>query len=203
MDIKIEFSAQAFSKMVMHAMKHPHAVCSGILLSSKPEGEGDQSVTRVREAIPISHLSQFLAPSIEIAFNAIKKYAQDQELVISGYYQTDRFNEIGCPDPFNQRVADKIYEHYPNAVLCFVGFEESIVQSFLEPYQFTDGKWRRKNAREFTIECDLEVIADNILYSRERLYRKIVDFDDHFNDIQLDWTNAFLSQRIDSLVNVC
>lgn len=227
MEDELEFSAQAFSKMVMHAMKYPHSICSGLLLSPKSEcnEEGDNSSssenednendhgdsdgnnknkTRIIEAIPISHASHCLAPNIEIAFNSVSVFAQEQELVISGYYQTDRYNESTCPDTFSQRVTEKICETYPNAVLCFVSFEGLLAQSLLDPHSLIDGKWRRKPPHTFRIDCDPEVIAENILYSKEKLYRKIVDFDEHFNNISLDWTNAKISQRIDYLVaNVC
>lgn len=231
MESQLEFSSQAFSKMVMHAMKYPHSICSGLLLSpkvsttssTKPsvhgEDDGDHQerrdetqqdedasnkTTRIIEAIPISHASHCLAPNIEIAFNSVSVFAQEQELVISGYYQTDRYTDSSCPDTFSQRVTEKICETYPNAVLCFVSYEGTLAQSLLDPHQLVDGKWRRKPPHTFKVENDPELIAEHIFYSKEKLYRKIVDFDDHFNDIASDWTNAQISQRIDYLVaNVC
>lgn len=207
MDSDLEFSAQAFSKMIMHAMKYPHSVCSGLLLSPKPSSddeEGDAIKVRIIEAIPISHASHCLAPNVEIAFNSVSVFAQEQELVISGYYQTDRYNEQSCPDTFSQRVTEKLCETYPNAVLCFVSFDGTMSQSLLDPHQLVDGKWRRKPPNSFSVESDPELIAEHILYSKEKLYRKLVDFDDHFNNISLDWTNANISQKIDYLIaNVC
>lgn len=217
MDIELEFSARAFSKMVMHAMKYPHSICSGLLLSPKPtesnsgddgaaqEGSGGESKgTQIIEAIPISHASHCLAPNIEVAFNSVAMFAQEQELVISGYYQTDRYNEQSCQDTFSQRVTEKICETYPNAVLCFVSFEGALAHTLLDPHQLIDGKWRRKLPHTFGVENDPVVIAEHILYSKEKLYRKIVDFDEYFNNISLDWTNASIGQKIDYLVaNVC
>lgn len=233
MDNELEFSTQAFSKMVMHAMKYPHSTCSGLLLSPKPrsprnsksvgsagdngddgddanndnqqQDDIDDKVTKIIEAIPISHASHIgNAPIIEIAFNSVSVFAQEQELVICGYYQTDRNISSPEPDIFSQKVTDKICESYPNAVLCFISFESGLPQSLLDPHQLIDGKWRRKAPNTCSIESDPDVIADNILYSKEKLYRKIVDFDDHFNNITLDWTNAKISQKIDYLIaNVC
>lgn len=214
MDNELEFSTQAYSKMVMHAMKYPHSICSGLLLSPKEPDIDDKDAgdnndenivkTKIIEAIPISHASHCLAPNIEIAFNSVSVFAQEQELIISGYYQTDRYNEPNCPDTFSQRVTEKICESYPNAVLCFVNFDGGIPHSLLDPHQLIDGKWRRKPPHTYSIDSDPEIIADNILYSKEKLYRRIVDFDDHFNNITLDWTNAKISQKIDYLIaNVC
>lgn len=207
MDNELEFSAQAFSKMVMHAMKYPHSTCAGFLLSPKTSGEeneGDKLTTRITEAIPVSHASQCLSPNIEIAFNSVSLFAEDQDLVISGYYQSENSNESNSLDIFSQRVAEKICETYPSAVLCYVGFEGAQAKTMLDCHQLIDGKWRRKSAQTFRIENDPKILSENILYSKEKLYRKIVDFDEHFNNIALDWTNAKISQRIDYLVaNIC
>lgn len=209
MEDKIEFSSQAFSKMIMHAMKYPHSVCSGLLLSPKDNEDGDDgddssSLTRIVEAIPISHASNYLTPNLEVAFNSVGVFAQEQELVISGYYLTDSYNETTCPSTFSQRITEKILETFPKAVLCFVSIDGNPARSLLNPHQFLDGKWRRKPSHTIKIENDPEMITENVLYSKEKLYRKIVDFDDHFNNISLDWTNATISQRIDYLItNLC
>lgn len=225
MDSQLEFSAHAFSKMVMHTMKYPHSVCCGLLLSPRPneeretdgdhpkehedqgnnsENEQQTDTIRIIDAIPISHASHYLAPNIEVALNSVSIFAQEQDLVISGYYQTDRYNEPNCIDAFGQRVTEKIAESYPSAVLCFVSFDGSMARTFLDMHHLIDGKWRRRPAHSYKVEEDPEVIAECILYSKEKLYREIVDFDDHFDNISLDWTNAKISQRIDYLVaNIC
>lgn len=239
MDSQLEFSTQAYCKMVMHAMKYPHSVCSGLLLSPRPKDmdkqvkdDGDdnnseeapttgaanssaQNVddtnddigpnkTRIIEAIPISHASHCITPNIEIAYNSVNIYAQQQQLVICGFYQTDRYNEPPCSDTFSQRVTEKLSESYPNAVLCLVSFDCSTPHSLLDPHQLIDGKWRRRGPQSYTIEDDPDVIANNIFFSRDKLYRLIVDFDDHFNNLDVDWTNAMISQKIDYLIaNTC
>lgn len=232
MDSQLEFSSQAFSKMIMHAMKYPHSVCCGLLLSPKPKEDQEQDQedksniennagdlndanaepqqqpqnkkTRIIDAIPVSHTSHYLAPNNEVALNSVSIFAQEQELVISGYYQTDRYSDQTCIDAFGQKVTEKISEIYPNAVLCFVSFESTSAQTILDLLHLVDGKWRRRPPQSFTIDNDPDVLASNVLYSKEKLYRKIVDFDDHFDNIALDWTNAQISQRIDYLVaNIC
>lgn len=208
MNSEVEFSTQAFSKVVMHAMKYPHTMCKGLLLSPKPSVEGEngdeQSKTRIIDAIPISHASQsnYLTPNTEVAFNSVGVFAQEQELVVSGYYQTERYPDPSEPDLFTQKVTEMICETYPNAVLCLVSFGDAMAS--LSLLQLIDGKWRRKPPSSFKVETDPDIIAENILYTKDKLYRKIVDFDDHFDDISLDWTNASIGQKIDFLIsNVC
>lgn len=202
MDNELEFSSLAFSKILMHAMKYPHAVCSGLLLSPKSDSdsEEDANTMRITDIVPISHASHCLTPNIEIAYNSVNAFAQDSDLVISGFYQTDRYNETNAPDKFSQCITDKLSESYKNAVLCFVSIDKTLTQSVLDPHQLVDGRWKRKPANTIKIENEPKLIADHVLYTKEKLYRNIVDFDEHFNNISLDWTNAGISNKIDSLI---
>lgn len=221
MDSQLEFSSQAFSKMIMHTMKHASSsICSGLLLSPRPksdeeheqeaheggddasdDGQQQQSTKTIRiiDAIPISHTSHYIASINEIALNAVSIYAQEQELVISGYYQTELRDPQSCANHFAMRVAEKISETYHNAVLCFVGLDSG-GQTLLDLMHLIDGKWRRRPPHSYTVENEQDVLASNVLYTHEKLYRQIVDFDDHFDNIALDWTNAEIGRRIDYLV---
>lgn len=204
MSHELEFSAQAFSKIVMHSMKYPHCVCSGLLLSPRREigiekDKDEKELLTIAEAIPVSHASQCLTANVDIALHALKSYAQKQDMIISGYYQTDRPNEQGEPDLFSQRMMDKISNLFPKPVLCYLKFNESLSKSILNPHQYIDGKLRQLNSNSFSVDCDTEFIAEKVLYSRENMYREIIDFDEHFNDISLDWTNAAIGCRIDEI----
>lgn len=193
-------------------MKYPHSMCTGLLLSPKlneedeNEENGDELLTnkiKIIDAIPISHASQYLSANVEVAFNSVSAFALEQDLVVSGYYQTERFHhEQSEPDMFSHRVTERICETFPNAVLCVVSFDHPMAS--LSLLQLYDGKWTQKPPSSFRVETDPEIIAENILYTKEKLYRKIVDFDDHFNNISLDWTNARIGQKIDFLIaNLC
>lgn len=221
MDNQLEFTSMAFCKMIMHTMKHSHSVCCGLFLSPKQSSEdgSDQEVdneggdqenttanTKVIDVIPLLHTSHYLAPAMEVALNSVSVYALEQELSISGYYYTN-VSEVPCYDIFGQRVTEKIAETYPNAALCLIGYEPhsrgqlgfAIVQ-----HHYVDGKWHRKPSQTYKVEDDIDIVKERIIFSKEKLYRQIVDFDDHFNNISLDWTNAKISQRIDYLVaNIC
>lgn len=198
------FSAVAFSKMAMHAIKYPHSVCCGLLLSSGANGEqheGNQEI--IVDAIPISHISNYLTPHIEVAFTVVNAYAREQGMVVSGYYQTSSVNECNQPDIFSQRVAEKIQEAYPTALICYINTDTDS-QFSLDIYRCGDGKWRRSDVDKMSFETDPEVLAENIIYSKEKLYRQIVDFDEHFDDISLEWTNLRVAQRVKHLVaSIC
>lgn len=227
MDDIIEFNMQAYAKMIMHTIKYAHNNCGGFLLGQKeiPEGghkcsdeNGDTKdtancesqivddtskcqtkVLRIIDAIPVAHASLGLEPNTEVAFNSVSMYALQQDLVICGYYHTDKLGESSSPDLFSQKITEKICQSYPRAILCFIKFEPENRDSHLMPHQLVEGKWRRKT-NNFSVEFDPEQVFDKVILTKDRLYREIVDFDDHFNNIALDWTNSKISQKIDHLV---
>lgn len=193
MDDVVVFGALAFSKMAMHAIKHPHTLCCGFLLSS------DEEHHRITDAVPISHTSNYLTPSLEVAYSSVLAYAEDQNLVISGYYQSNKSNESSQPDIFGQRIAEKVQETVPQAVICLLSFgSESQIKADL--FHMVDGKWRKKPSDKTVLETDPEVLAENVIYTKERLYRQIVDFDEHLDEISLDWTNAKVAERVEFLL---
>lgn len=162
----------------MHTMKYPHSICCGVLLSTDQKGDDDE--VEMVDCIPVTHSSHHLTPAIQIADNSITAYAKDKNLSVSGYYHTERSN-----DAFVQYMN----EVYPEAIFCLVSFDE-------KGQPLIDAR-RRKTSLECNIE-NKSTISD-ILYSKEKVYREVVDFDDHFDDISSDWTNSvvndFLSQK--------
>lgn len=197
MDLSIELSLQAYCKMSMHSMKYPYATCTGFFLSPA-NGEGDKdSKLRIVETIPVTHTSHYSAPNIEIALNAVKAFAIEQELVISGYYHIGTTgDDASSPDLYAQRVCEKISETFPNPILCIV----SPTSLKLLPHQYIDGKWRVKSTHTITIESN----SDSIIHSKDKLHRDIVDFDEHLDNISLDWTNQKIAQKIDLLsASIC
>lgn len=197
MERKLEFSSQAVGKILLHTIRYPHAICSGYLLSPADQEESEE--IRVTETIPVSHASHGLAPGFEIALNSIELYAKDRNLVISGYYQSDPLNDANATDIFEQRILEKLGESYPNAILCVPHFDLKEAKPQLIVHHLIDGKLRRKSSQCISTEEDMDSFC-KVLYSRDKLHKQIVDFDDHFNDISNDWTNAKVGQKLDELL---
>lgn len=179
--------------MALHAAKHPHSLCCGFLLSLKTE---PQNIT---DAIPVSHTSNYLAPSLQIAYSSVTAYGLERDLIVSGYYQTECETDAGRPDIFSQKIAEKIQDSIAGAVICLLSFDvKSQINICL--YQMTDNKWRKRSPESVSVETDPEVLAENIIYSKEKLYRQVVDFDEHLDDISLDWSNARVARRLEHLL---
>lgn len=62
--------------------------------------------------------------------------------------------------------------------------------------QFTDGSYRSLKA-QICLEPDTGLQVCSLLLEKE--FNRIVDFDNHLDDISLDWLNPNLNEEIDSL----
>lgn len=175
MSEKVKYNFLAFAKMAMHAMKYPHYTCCGFLLS--PSQKDDDQETEIVDCVPITHTSHHLVPFIEIARNSTNAYVKDKNLSVVGYYYTDLPN-----DTFIQCVIDIC----PDALSCVVSFDDGGTPQ-------VDTR-RRKTS----LECNIEHHGSikKILYNRYKKFREVIDFDDHFDDISLDWTNSKLNDFI-------
>lgn len=202
---RLAFSPRAYAKMIMHSMKYAHSDCGGFLLSRKEDSDSDTgNQLSINDAIPVSHACRGLAPNLEIAFNSVKMYADLAGLMISGYYHTDKNEESNSPDVFSQKTTEKLFhEHKIKPVLCFIKFDDlsrDETDSFLVQYQYIDGKWTKNTSGEVIIEYGKKQILDKLIFTKEKLYRDIADFDDHLDDISLDWLNTKISQKIDHII---
>lgn len=217
MNSELEFSTQAYCKIVMHVMKHCHTTCTGLLLSPNPKVSSRQGDTQegssnrlvIIDSIPLFHHgTNSTTPNYEIALNSVAVYAQHQQLRISGIYQANRAESDNTPDIFSRRITEKISEAgNENAVLCMIdnyGFQSMEAHSILRPYQLVDGRLKPTNTSVTVEGNNNERLNKEILLSKDKLYRAIVDFDDHLDDISLDWTNARVTQKIDYLcAHIC
>lgn len=63
--------------------------------------------------------------------------------------------------------------------------------------QFTDGSYKSLKS-QICLEPDTGLRVCSLLLQRKE-FNRIVDFDNHLDDISLDWLNPNLNEEIDSL----
>ena len=61
-------TVKAYSKLVLHSCKYPHASVNGLLIGSI--SKKDQSV-QIQDSIPLFHMELGLAPMLEIALTQV------------------------------------------------------------------------------------------------------------------------------------
>ncbi|CAL7946032.1 unnamed protein product [Xylocopa violacea] len=203
----ISFSSRAYCKIILHAAKYPHCAINGLLLAKQKSKSDSKNVElRIEDAIPLFHICLHVSPMAEIALTMVDQYAMNKGLVLAGYYlANENINDLSTDKPAH-KIADKIAENYGNAILVVVDNKEITLGMSSNPLrvsQFMDGKWKLKDIID--VSYDKGVLHTDAMYSllQAEQYRNLIDFDNHLDDISLDWQNRKLNKVIEEAMKYC
>lgn len=196
---EISFNERAYCKMILHAVKYPHCSVNGVLLASSKQVKESPKKLSFVDAIPLFHLCLHVTPMIEIALTQISSYAQSNGLVIAGYYlANENLRDVSYDKPYQSRIADKIAEYFPSACLVVLDnrkLTQTMQESGLLIAQNSDGKWKSVNKNSILVdETSLSSVSTLI---QRHVSQKLVDFDNHLDNLTADWTNSHLNEIID------
>ncbi|XP_032682911.1 ER membrane protein complex subunit 8 [Odontomachus brunneus] len=196
------FSPRAYCKIILHAAKYPHCAINGLLLGKQKIKDGRTDLY-IEDAVPLFHICLHVSPMAEIALTLVDQLVTSKGLILAGYYlANENINDLSTDRPAH-RIADKIAENFNNALLVVVDNREitlNMQSSPLRISQSVDGKWKPKDKANIIYEGD--VVYTDIMYSllKEEQYRNLVDFDNHLDNIALDWQNQELNKIIEDVV---
>nr|CAG4650437.1 EOG090X0C9C [Sida crystallina] len=193
-----ELSKSAYTKIILHALKYPHTEINGLLLAN--EGS-NQSTLKIVDAIPLFHHNLGLAPMLEVALMQVDCYCRSAGLVIAGYYQANESVNDAGPDFVCQKIMDTIKSHFPSACLVMVDNQQlskNMKQPAVHIMQYHDGKWKvkDKDSLNYLSSCGGALELTSKLVAG-KLYKELVDFDDHLDDLNQNWLNLKLNEAID------
>ncbi|XP_029038125.1 ER membrane protein complex subunit 8/9 homolog [Osmia bicornis bicornis] len=200
----ISFSSRAYCKIILHAAKYPHCAINGLLLAKQNnKTDGKSGELRIEDAIPLFHICLHVSPMAEIALTMVDQYAGSKGLILAGYYfANENINDLSTDKPAH-KIADKIAENNGNALLVAVDNKEvtlSMNSNPLRVSQYIDGKWKLKDITD--VYYDKGVMYTDALYSllKAEHYKNLIDFDNHLDDISLNWQNCKINKIIDEIV---
>ncbi|CAH0381667.1 unnamed protein product [Bemisia tabaci] len=195
----VEFTPRAFSKVILHAAKYPHCAVNGLLLAKEVNDSKNSKNLVFVDAVPLFHLCLQVAPMAEIALTQVDQIALSQGQVIAGYYFANKNFSDNSPDVVARRLSDKIAENYSSACLVAVNNTKMTLdmkESPLSVTQFSGNKWSPVSS----LVPDSILNATSIMLQERWHEFDLVDFDNHLDDIALDWKNSKLNEAIDKLV---
>ncbi|XP_076049200.1 ER membrane protein complex subunit 8/9 [Oratosquilla oratoria] len=198
----ITISSAAFTKMVLHAAKYPHAAVNGILLSSSSR-EG-QSRIMFEDAVPLFHQQLGLSPMMEIALTQIEQRYRSDGLVIAGYYQANEHFRDNVPDFIAMKVAEKIAENNNDACLIMIDNKRVCLQLETAPIivsqLMSDGKWKSREKSSVHLE-NSECLETTSQLLQRKVQHELHDFDNHLDDLTCDWANLHINKILKSLTD--
>ncbi|EPQ54571.1 UPF0172-domain-containing protein [Gloeophyllum trabeum ATCC 11539] len=186
-------SHQAYVKIILHSAKYPHKLVNGVLLGKRV---GSDQVA-IDDAVPLLHNWTSLSPMMEIGLDLASGYAESKGLHVVGYYQaSERVGEVALA-PVGERMASKISEAFPEAIALVVdGQQVGSESAALMPFVAASGtSWRPVSSSPppFTLGSTFSLVSEKsptravALIRESRLHEKFGDFDDHLEDVSIDW----------------
>ncbi|CAG0916591.1 unnamed protein product [Notodromas monacha] len=193
----LNFLPAAVAKTYLHAAKYPNHPLNGVLLASETE-DG----LLVKDAIPFFHSQLELTPMLEIALCQIDAYCKANDLQIAGYYEVeDTPGNLKKPGFRANCITERISEHYPGTFVMFPDvralFEPTEFKNMVYVYTCPPGdKW--KSAKSYgLLDLDLADFVSGLrVLMQDGVHKTLTDFDDHLDDISLDWKNRNLNERL-------
>ncbi|PIA19650.1 UPF0172-domain-containing protein [Coemansia reversa NRRL 1564] len=200
---KRTISVQAYAKAVLHCAKYPWATVHGLLLSEKKDGK-----VRYVDAIPLAHTWTHLTPMFDVALQQVQLYAKANGLSIGGYYVAHEDVSATQLPEFSALLAKTILGVSDDVVAFVIDAKKLAPESNepgIIPYVNTDSQWKavpagfatnKGGSAEFALENN-RVLATAKRLVAERAEVAIHDFDEHLDDVTLDWLqNPLLNERI-------
>ncbi|KAJ3712945.1 hypothetical protein C8R42DRAFT_594049 [Lentinula raphanica] len=187
---------QAYLKTFFHAAKHPHLQVNGVLLGKKVSG-----TVEIIDAVPLLHHWTSLSPMMEIGLDLAGRHAESLELQLVGYYQAcERLDDTALA-PVGEKIASKVKEGFSDAVAFVIDGEKigSPDNAALIPYlaQSPSSSWRPYTdagavtpfspGSLFSLSSPDSPAHAVSLVRDQQLHRKFGDFDDHLEDVTIDW----------------
>ncbi|KAF7468738.1 ER membrane protein complex subunit 9 isoform X2 [Marmota monax] len=189
---EVEISARAYVKMCLHAARYPHAAVNGLLLAPTPRAGECLCLT---DCVPLFHSHLALSVMLEVALNQVDVWGTQAGLVVAGYYHANAALDDQSPGPLALKIAGRIAEFFPDAVLIMPRVPPVIV---LENQGL---RWVPKD-KNLVMWRDWEESRQMVGALLEgRAHQHLVDFDCHLDDIRQDWTNQQLNIQITQWVS--
>ena len=201
---QVTFSQRASNKALAHILKYQKHDCIGVLIGTRASGK-----LVVTDAVPLFH-DRIMATALESALEVIELvHLQGNDIILGIYDSPLRFkaDEVSLT-PVAVSIAEQIKQIKETLDSVIVSIrvpvheeeaEEAKVKEIRDDDEliyeaYAAGSTPRPMKIKIEVEGDRtkivkELCAGGNLGAKVPKYFDIVDFDEHFADITLDWTN--------------
>lgn len=127
--------------------------------------------------------------------------ATKNSLEIVGYYAAcELFNDDSIEKAPGAKIAEKIAENFVNA--CFIVLDNTLIvdkesNSAINLWQISNGNW---TPAKFKVERTKETLEAVSSLVKRGAMKDIFDFDNHLDNVNIDWSNKHLNRDIEQLL---
>ncbi|XP_041377137.1 ER membrane protein complex subunit 8-like [Gigantopelta aegis] len=192
---ELSVSMRAYCKLLLHAAKYPHCAVNGVLLAEDTKGKEHKSL-KIVDCIPLFHITLGLAPMLEVALLQIDAFCRSKGYVIGGYYQANENYDDLQLNHIARTIGRKVNQNFPEACLFMIDnrrVSPDAVSEVYKVYSLQKNNWKELDNKR-TVDEDTLMAACTLLKSEA--FRKLLDYDNHLDDIKHDWRNPEVNDEI-------
>jgi len=129
----------------------------------------------------------------------VECYGIEVGQTICGYYQANENFRDNSPDFIATRVMEKVCESFPEGCLIMLDNRKITLGcrgTSFEMYQLQDGKFKVVDRANVHLEQGQKTYQVTSSLMQSKLHRELVDFDNHLDNIALDWRNIDLNEEV-------
>lgn len=200
----MSISSDAYIKAVFHAMKHPTQPVMGFLL-----GKPSTDQIYISDAVPVQHTNGavFHSPTVEIAFMHCQTVGRAKGLSVVGIYAANELAKDNAVSELTKRWAGYVGEQGTAGQPVIVWqINNSLVRadnkSNVAITQYHSSNYRtevpvvfsRWNSSSCSAEnIDTKLVLEKFSAATDKfLHMKLWDFEEHLEDVSLDFFNQKL-----------
>lgn len=184
---KFQLSHKAYTKLIIHAAKYPHAPVNGVLLGAATSSNGPVVVA---DAVPLLHQWTSLSPMMEIGLDLARTHAESAGMTLLGYYQaTQRLDDDEGLSAVGQKITSTLREKYKDAFALVID-SASIASTTTPPliaYLSTSQGFNKSSFSPTFALAEADSVERALAAVRGDSLSKFGDFDDHLEDVSVDW----------------
>ncbi|KAI9011028.1 hypothetical protein BC832DRAFT_319678 [Gaertneriomyces semiglobifer] len=190
---KYTLSPSAHLRLHLHSFKYSTTPVIGLLIGTPPS-PSQSSTVEITHALPLFHTAPLL-PSLDIAFNLVDTYLSNKNLSIVGVYAGNTAKNDTTPSTVVKRIADRVEQVLGGGAVIVmidaVGFGTKPNAGGVIPYvSASTSSWSGLARAQFEAPSAANGQLKNAV--AERQYERVIDFDEHLDDVSLNWIGSNL-----------
>eukprot|EP00041_Stephanoeca_diplocostata_P011209 m.182359 g.182359 ORF g.182359 m.182359 type:complete len:241 (+) comp18459_c0_seq5:79-801(+) len=203
-----KFDTLPYVKMMLHAAKYPTSAVNGVFFGHM-DGAGE---VVVEDAVPLFHSPLNLSPMLEVALLQLDSHCQSlPSTQIVGYYQANETSDSNALDSTASAITSQLKKNNPGSIAVMIRNDKMNTEELANgaamavffPSKSASDQWNVWTSKDTTTSVSTTILpapstagASLVSLLKTNTHTRLMDFDDHLNDVTLDWLNVELNKTI-------
>eukprot|EP00466_Bigelowiella_natans_P016619 jgi/Bigna1/132996/aug1.19_g7704 len=190
----VALTCGAYKKIVQHCAKNTYRPVLGLLLSSSSSGDAKESLT-VSGVVPLLH-NYALGPMLELAMAQAYEYCKEKKLQVVGCYWANELADDMSVHRIAKKVGACISKFFNSAFVLVIDnmvIGKELKKNDNDSYDLGCKAFQVKSEKQYDVvfaKSGKEELTNLKEWLSSKKLGNIVDFEDHLENVNLEWLNV-------------